>query len=792
MKLHYLVVAFSLFAVTACVDEGFRLDEVSKEVMVGGGTTTLPLGHLDKQKLGEFITVEDIEGLTIDANGNYSLSFEGEGDKISIDGIDNTFDIEKTVTTFSTKYPAFNITGDAHIINRPFYITPNFKGLDIPYDTPIPIPAGYSVTAEEEGNISEHLEYTVPHYLSAIKRIYLKPQKAGDKGACIDMKFKFLDLAAINGGGHITMELMANDGYELYGKDGKALEVVDHQGHTTTYQIAKNQEFAAGTEEIEFVVYVASIANESVVENNILSIPVELGYHVSFDITTRANTLKLKDTPELHMDAALQYEDADIVLNEVVLLEHGSFDGEATTISFDDLPEEVKSINRVNFSDHSPMHLMAEGLDWIEDTTAEHIIIEAQLPDYLTLHDDQHHGYDTATHTLRTSLSDLRHKIDINLDALTFSGNGLEPKDGVLTLDFTPDIAAYIEAGTEAKLSTILHDEEIEFSAGIDATTLELVSLEGKIAYQHEETTTIEMGGIEEDIDLAINHPGLSPVITINVENPLTLDAQVSASLIPVIDGVEMVENMVEISNIVIPAATIVGGEVLNNNATIRIVDESFAGVLPDDGSQKIKCNLANILKGDLPDEVKLNMTLSTDGNTVHTIYIADSYTAKYNYDVKIPLEFNDKLDIAIEGTVEDLADTFEELEEQDISVGDITLIAEVFNTIPLDFCFDAELLNAQGEPTAVKLDIPESNNKIAGSADGSSEAKSTLRIGLKLGKDRNLNQLADVDAIRFNLKAMRSADGSAALNAEQYIYANAKIEIKGGIKVDLDKFLEE
>ena len=48
------------------------------------------------------------------------------------------------------------------------------------------------------------------------------------------------------------------------------------------------------------MVYVASIANESVVENNILSIPVELGYHVSFDITTRANTLKLKDTPELH------------------------------------------------------------------------------------------------------------------------------------------------------------------------------------------------------------------------------------------------------------------------------------------------------------------------------------------------------------------------------------------------------------------------------------------------------------------------------------------------------------
>ena len=115
MRLRYLVVALSIFAMTACVDKEFRLDKVSTEVMVGSGTTTIPLGYLEKQKLGDLITVEDVEGLTVDAMGNYSLSFEGEGDEFTVDGINNTFEIEKTITTFSTKYPSWiqqNITGN--------------------------------------------------------------------------------------------------------------------------------------------------------------------------------------------------------------------------------------------------------------------------------------------------------------------------------------------------------------------------------------------------------------------------------------------------------------------------------------------------------------------------------------------------------------------------------------------------------------------------------------------------------------------------------------------------------
>ena len=126
MRMRYLVVAMALFATTACVDESFQVDKASTQVTIGGDVTTLPLGYLEKQRLGDFIAVEDLEGLKVDKNGNYSLSFVGEGEEISIDGIENSFDIEKTVTTFVADYPAFDLTGAACSIQQPFNITPNF------------------------------------------------------------------------------------------------------------------------------------------------------------------------------------------------------------------------------------------------------------------------------------------------------------------------------------------------------------------------------------------------------------------------------------------------------------------------------------------------------------------------------------------------------------------------------------------------------------------------------------------------------------------------------------------
>ena len=60
---HYayrLLAVVCAFATIACVDDSFRLDNISTEVTVGSGTTTLPLGYLNDKTLGELIEGQNI------------------------------------------------------------------------------------------------------------------------------------------------------------------------------------------------------------------------------------------------------------------------------------------------------------------------------------------------------------------------------------------------------------------------------------------------------------------------------------------------------------------------------------------------------------------------------------------------------------------------------------------------------------------------------------------------------------------------------------------------------------
>ena len=65
-----LLGAVCAFATIACVDQSFDLNNVSTEVTVGSGTTTLPLGYLNDKSLGELLEGNDIEGLHADENGD--------------------------------------------------------------------------------------------------------------------------------------------------------------------------------------------------------------------------------------------------------------------------------------------------------------------------------------------------------------------------------------------------------------------------------------------------------------------------------------------------------------------------------------------------------------------------------------------------------------------------------------------------------------------------------------------------------------------------------------------------
>ena len=232
-----------------------------------------------------------------------------------------------------------------------------------------------------------------------------------------------------------------------------------------------------------------------------------------------------------------------------------------------------------------------------------------------------------------------------------------------------------------------------------------------------------------------------------------------------------------------------VDGAIRNTSTILVLADESLRENYTDPKYTFVACNLAKLLTGNIPDEVKLDVEFSTDENVNHTIYITDTYTytISYDYNVSIPLTFNSSLDLSIEETIKDLAHSFKELADKNITIGNVALVADVASTIPLELLFDAELLNTQGEPTVANLDIPKGGNILKGSADGKTVAHSTLRLGLTLGEKGKINQLAEVVAIRFKLAAGRSHSGRVSLNAEQYTSVKVRLEISGKINADLD-----
>lgn len=780
-----LCTAILLVFTTACVDKDFQLDNLSTEITVGGESTTLPLGYLEKKSLGEIIDEEDLDGLKIDpATGAYALVYFGEGEEISIEGIDSRFEVPETMSSFTTECPSFDLIGEGCDIQDVFYVN-NLKldNQDIPTLT-IPVVAGLPIHGLEDGVLTHSLHYEIPEQVKNIEYVSLQ-HDASLPGAPIDVRLQFRDLAAVNGGGTITVELKAPAGYELYGMDKQLLA-------DNTFRV--NSTIAAGEDEVEYLVYLAGIENTTPIQNGVLDIPVELDYHISFNLITRDGSLTLINVPELHVDSSLKYADADVVLNEVLLLDHTT--PTETVMQIDGLPAEVKSIRKVTFSDHSPVCLKAEGLDWMTPETEHLVVIEAHLPDYLMLHEFQDavtdSAYNPAKHMLHTHLDNLHGGININLDALYFGEEGVMPQNGILEIAFAPDLVVYIQEDTKIKLSTLLElskqgGGKLSLSAGIAASTIELQSVCGQIDYQFEEHSTIEIGGLDEDLDITINDPGLSPVIHINFNNPLTLEALVSATLTPKSKGELLPENSVTIENIAIPAAQVVNGVVESRRAALVLGEEKHRSEYPAEEYIFIPCDLGKLFVGSLPDEVTFSLVLHTDAEGFNTLYAEESYKATYSYDVNVPLSFDAGMDLAYEEVVDGLNETFADLADYDIKAGDIALLAEVHNTIPLEFTLEAEFLDAQGNPTEAQLVIPQGQNKLAGSKDGESEAVSTLRLGLDLGASGQVSQLSRVEAIRLKLSAGTATESEAALNTEQYIYLNLKLEIQGGITVDLE-----
>lgn len=781
-----LMGAVCAFTAIACVDKSFNIDDVSKEVTLGSGTTTVPLGYLENKSLGDLLEGEDIEGLIIDESGNLSFSYEGESKTIEVEGISTEFEIPQIENSFEVEYPEFNFAMKAIEISEEADIEV-VSGLE-GYLSQGRIPQGVDLPNVEckyhhviEGD-NLRIEFDVPQQIDDIAKIIFRDIENGHHGAPMHLKVALNGLKDINAGGELKFDLNIEGGtFRILDAANNAVET---KHYTETYVIKE------GAEYVDFVIYVESIINDTELDSNHhLDIPLKLTYDMEFSMATKAGDFNLSHMPHLELNANFEYGDADVVVNSEVNLVECEMDN-GDPIEIVGLPDELVSVKRVAMLQgaNSILNFYAHGLSWLGDL-ADDVEVVVGLPTYLKLHrvDNANYIYDEATGELTTTIAELDKGVAIAIEALDFGAEGCSPDaNGKIALDFEPSIRAHFKDGEHVNVSSLEHNGDLEISVGIEKSNLEIESFTGKIDYAYEVEQAFEMTGLG-DLDLEIDAIGLKPIIKVNITHPLTMEAAIHGAVEPSVDGEVIADNVVTFESALVPAKYI-NGEIESTEATLVIADESLRDSYADSKYTFVACDVTKLIQGVMPDTLTIKLSLGVDPEQEQTLYIAEDLAITYDYKVDLPFAVDSSLNVRYNDEVTGLNSLFSQLADYDITVGDVTIIATVTNTTPLQLAASATLKNVDGSDANTQVAIAD-NAIIEGSADGVTPKESLLRFELDI-EDGCVASVADVDAIAFALEATSAvAEGSVALNTNQYLGVKLQMELKGGITIDLKDF---
>lgn len=780
----------------ACVDQSFDLKDVSTEVTIGQGTTQLYVGTLEQKSIKELLGDEKIDGLGKDDEGNFIFSYSGEGEPIVIDGIENSFPVAGLENTFVVEYPTFDfdMTGieiDEHE-NVNFNddelgeLLPSNSGT-ITEDVASRLPRLQGTFDRTFSSNDMHLLVDVPEQIENIRRITFRDVESGHTGAPMRLTVDFKGLAGINGGGVVDFEIELKGGIFRLVNEHNELVVKGNR-----YQ--QNYDVESGAESVEFVIYVESVENTTHLNNDHqLDIPLELSCKMSFDLEAKGGAFNLIDEPEFALYADFQYGDAEILLNDdIALVEYNPEVPQQVKIK--GLPAEVKSINSIDLMEDTALNLYVNGFGWLGDS-AKKVAVEVKVPSYLVLDaasGAEYYEYDAESGVLTTTLADIAGGVVMGIDRIDFGSEGIAPDaNGEILLDLDFNINVHFIEGASVKVSSLAYEGDLEVTAGVRDMDIVIKSVSGKVDYSYVLDKEFDINNEDMELgELEIGGVGLSPIIKLNIVNPLTVPLVANGELRDDTSRELMLED------IPIKAAEYVGGEIVPTRSCIVVATEERRGEFADKDVYFIAVDFDEFLKGVIPSKVDVSLNVGVDSEVVNTVYLADKFEICYDFSVEVPIAFNDKLDISYEdeftGFNSVFTDIYESVEEFGLKFGDVTFVAYVKNTTPLAFEVEAEVINTSGEKVSVPISFVEGYNRIAGSKDGKSVVESTVRLNLGDGELFGLEQLAEIDGIRFRLSALCDAEERTYLNENQWIEAKVMLELNGGITVDIKDTLEE
>lgn len=811
------------------IDEEYRLDDVSKEVSLGTGTTTLPLGSFEKRYLGDLLG-SGLDGvLDKTENGSYTFSMVQDPESVGLGDFNldelKSFTFERMASDFDVELPSLSFDAPALKVDAQTPINTDIGPVQVfleqvsakgvPVDTTEgTIPENLDVLLQYlwpdfewpsfETSYSEKYNdkftFDVPEQIAGVNKIYF--ERVGENapdGAPFRLSVKLNGLAGISKGGNVIIKLGMPENVKF--KTNKGEEPVDSYSETITV--------VPGQSNIDFEIYFEYI-DASAVEVVDGKFDMELGMtcEIGFEFGTKAGYYNLNQKPTIELYSEFKLKDAEVEFaNNATIMDFKL--GEPFDIQIPNLPEQIKSINRIELTDNTALNLFIDGFDALKDS-GEYISIDMELPEFLDLKApvDALYTYNAESHTLTTTLAAISEGLAIDFDAIDF-GDGLAPVNGEVSLLYQPKIKVYFSEEEAVNIMSFLPmDEEtgepirnLHIQAGLTETVVGLESVSAKIDLG-------EFGNINEEVplkdlqeinELPINiaGSGLSPVLIIEIENPITLAPAIHASIAPVSNGVRDEENAFVI-DAAIKAAQYVDGVVVPSKTKLVLAKSHHEAEYPAEEGYTFMAfdKIENLIKTPIPEYIDVSASVSLPNDGLVELHLSDSLDIKFGYSVEVPFAFDNTLSLSYEDTIavkdENGESPFEAITSLNasngIKVGDLALILDIETNLPLELEATTKLLGDDGEELATKLGFGEEDNKVAGSKDGETPEVSTLRLEFDLASG-SLSELADINSILLQVAASSAAEvGAVALKDDQYIAATIKLEIDGGVTIDLGK----
>lgn len=453
------VAVSAAIAVTSCIDNAYDLDNISKEVTVGGDVVILPLGELEEKSLGELIGDANTE--LVDEDGVYKIKYTGEGDTFTIDGItiDNItglspnidpisfsapavpdfFDFSRTETSFTLDYPDIDPHASIDAISVSSEID---TGIQLPSGN---IPALGSQSLKISGSDTFVASFDIPEEVSSVNRVYFGADPA--IGSPVNITLSLNGLKSIVGGGRLDLSITFPESYELTDANGAS---TGNRFTVNGYDVAPN------TEKVTFTAYLRSInISDRARPGATTRISDRFEYECNFDFEAVEGYYNASYKPAFEMKADIQYNDMEVVTN-LIHIENAS-QTSPVTYTFDGIPESISEVRLLAF-DNAPVSISAKGIEWLE---SDIITMTVKLPEGFSFEPDANGYLDTSTNTVTAPVRELEKGLRFMLTSIDCTKCQAELKGGQMTL--STEIYSSINdlpAGQRVMLSSITPDTD--------------------------------------------------------------------------------------------------------------------------------------------------------------------------------------------------------------------------------------------------------------------------------------------------------------------------------------------